>query len=132
MAGSPKVLMIMTKLLAVINHKCPRCRKGNIYETSMFSWQYSRMHSHCSNCNLRYEIEPGFFWAAMYVSYVLIVAELVTAGIIAFMVFDNSQQWGIIGLTVSPVILLFTFNFRYARTLLLYFLSPIKYDPKFK
>lgn len=121
----------MTKLLAVINHKCPRCRQGDIYETSIFSYKYSRMHSHCSNCNLKYEIEPGFFWAAMYVSYVLIIAELVTAGIIAFMVFDSSQQWSIIGLTVSPVILLFTFNFRYARTLLLHFLSPIKYDPNY-
>ena len=122
----------MNKLSAVINHKCPRCRKGDIYETSMFSYKYSRMYSHCEYCNLKYEIEPGFFWAAMYVSYVLIVAELVTAGIIAFMIFDTSQEWSIIGVTISPVILLFTFNFRYARTMLLHFLSPIKYDPDYR
>ena len=26
-------------------------------------------HSNCSNCDLKFEIEPGFFYGAMYVSY---------------------------------------------------------------
>lgn len=118
----------MTKLQAVINHKCPRCRKGDIYPNSMFSINYAKMNETCSHCGLKYEIEPGFFWAAMYVSYALMVAELVTAGILAFYFLSIQDQWWIIGLTISPVIVLITFNFRYARTLLLHFLSPIKYN----
>ena len=120
----------MTKLSAIINHKCPRCRKGDMYTNSMFSWHYSRMREHCPVCGLKFEIEPGFFYAAMYVSYVLIVAELVTCGILAFMLFTNKEEYKIIAFTLAPVILLFTFNFRYSRTLLLYFLSPIKYNGK--
>lgn len=118
----------MSKLQAIINHKCPRCRKGDMFTKSMFSINYAQMNESCSHCGLKYEIEPGFFWASMYVSYVLMVAELVNAGILAFYFFGEKDQWWIIGTTISPVILLFTFNFRYARTLLLYFLSPIKYD----
>ncbi|RZJ89305.1 MAG: DUF983 domain-containing protein [Chryseobacterium sp.] len=121
----------MTKLSAIINHKCPRCRKGDMYTNSMFSWHYHRMREHCPTCGLKFEIEPGFFYAAMYVSYVLIVAELVTCGILAFILFANTQEWKIIAFTLAPVILLFTFNFRYSRTLLLYFLSPIKYNRNF-
>lgn len=118
----------MTKTFAIINHKCPRCRKGDMYVYSMFSWHYSRMNEHCPICRLKFEIEPGFFYAAMYVSYVFIVAELVGGGILAFILFDESDMWKIIAFTLLPVILLFTFNFRYSRTILLYFLSPIKYD----
>lgn len=118
----------MTKLQAVINHKCPRCRQGDIYTNSMFSLNYAKMNEHCPHCGLKYEIEPGFFWAAMYVSYVLMVAELVNAGIIAFYFYGEADQYKIIAITLSPVIILFTFNFRYARTLLLHFLSPIRYN----
>jgi len=118
----------MNKLIAIVNHKCPRCRKGDMYTHSMFSWHYSKMNEYCPVCRLKFEIEPGFFYAAMYVSYVLIVAELVNFGILAFMIFEDIEQWKIISFTLAPVILLFTFNFRYSRTLLLYFLSPIKYD----
>lgn len=120
----------MTKLKAIIHHKCPRCRRGDMYTNSMFSWHYSRMHDHCPVCQLKFEIEPGFFYAAMYVSYVLIVAELVNCGILAFILFDNTEEYKIIGFTLAPVILLFAFNFRYSRTLLLHFLSPIKYEKK--
>jgi len=94
----------------------------------MFHWKYDQMNKKFACCNLNYEIEPGFFIGAMYVSYVFIVAELVNAGILAFMIFGEEEQWAIIATTISPVILLFTFNYRYARTLLLHILSPIKYD----
>ncbi len=117
----------MTKFQAVLNHKCPRCRKGDIYKSSAFSWHYGDMYEHCPVCGLRYEIEPGFFYAAMYVSYVFIVAELVTTGIITFYFIGDSNVWLTIGIVLSPAFLLFTFNYRYSRTLLLHFLSPIKY-----
>ncbi|RZJ76508.1 DUF983 domain-containing protein [Pedobacter sp. KLB.chiD] len=118
----------MSKLRAIIDHRCPRCRKGKLYTHSMFHWKYDQMNKKFACCNLNYEIEPGFFIGAMYVSYVFIVAELVNAGIPAFMIFGEEEQWAIIATTISPVILLFTFNYRYARTLLLHVLSPIKYD----
>jgi uncharacterized protein (DUF983 family) len=118
----------MTQISAVIHEKCPRCRKGDIFKASMFSWKYAAMHERCPHCNQKYEIEPGFFYAAMYVSYAFTVAELVMAGIAAYYIFGESNLWLLIGVTLSPVILLLTFNFRYSRTILLHYLSPIKYQ----
>ncbi|RKD15307.1 hypothetical protein BCY91_06625 [Pelobium manganitolerans] len=118
----------MTKISAGINEKCPRCRKGDIYKNSIFSWKYAAMHERCPYCNQKYEIEPGFFYAAMYVSYAFTVAELVIAGIAAFYTVGESNLWLLMAITISPVILLMTINFRYSRTILLHYLSPIKYQ----
>jgi uncharacterized protein (DUF983 family) len=118
----------MTQLQAVVQCKCPRCRKGDMYQHSLFSFKYDKMNEYCSVCKLRYEIEPGFFWAAMYVSYAFNVAELVITGVIAGQFLGANEIWWLIGIVLSPILVLMPFNFRYARVLLLHFLSPIKYD----
>jgi uncharacterized protein (DUF983 family) len=41
------------------------------------------MHDHCSHCGLQYQLEPSFFYGAMYVSYGLTVAIGVAAFIIS-------------------------------------------------
>ncbi|MEY3678706.1 MAG: hypothetical protein RI924_847 [Bacteroidota bacterium] len=124
----------MTQLQAVLQCKCPRCRRGDLYQHSLFSFKYDKMNEFCPICNLRFEIEPGFFWAAMYVSYALNVAELVTTGIIAVQFFGlgEAQIWWLIGIVLSPIFILMPFNFRYSRVLLLYFLSPIKFDKSYQ
>ena len=40
------------------------------------------MHERCSHCDLKYQLEPSFFYGAMYVSYALNVV----IGIITFLV----------------------------------------------
>lgn len=122
----------MSQLQAVINCKCPRCREGAIYTHSLFSTNYASMNERCPVCNLRYEIEPGFFWAAMYVSYAFNVAELVTTGIIAAQFLGENEIWWLIGIVLSPIFVLMPFNFRYSRVLLLHYLSPITFDPSYK
>ncbi len=41
------------------------------------------MHQACSHCGLHYQIEPSFFYGAMYVSYGLTVAIGVAAFIVS-------------------------------------------------
>jgi len=122
----------MTQLQALVQCKCPRCRQGNMYKHSLFSFKYDEMHEFCPKCNLRFEIEPGFFWAAMYVSYAFNVAELVTTGIIAAQFLGENEIWWLIGIVLSPILVLMPFNFRYARVVLLHFLSPIRYDKNYE
>ncbi|MFM6976592.1 MAG: DUF983 domain-containing protein [Sphingobacteriaceae bacterium] len=118
----------MTQLQAVVQCKCPRCRKGDIYSHSLFSFKYAEMHEFCPKCKIRYELEPGFFWAAMYVSYAFNVAQLVITGFIAAQFLGAEHIWWLIGIVLSPIFVLMPFNFRYSRVILLHFLSPIKYD----
>lgn len=45
-------------------------------------------HSKCSNCELKFEIEPGFFYGAMYVSYGLAIGLGSIILIVALAVFQ--------------------------------------------
>ena len=65
------------KLYSVIYNCCPRCQsdkfwpKNNPYKNILVN--HSGDIGSCKNCNLKYEIEPGFWYGAMYVSYGLTV-----------------------------------------------------------
>ncbi|MCU0328665.1 MAG: DUF983 domain-containing protein [Chitinophagales bacterium] len=48
---------------SVITQKCPKCNQGNMFST-LFT-----MSSSCSHCGQDFEIEPGFYLGAMYISY---------------------------------------------------------------
>ena len=41
------------------------------------------MHERCGHCDLKYKIEPSFFYGAMYVSYAVGIAFAVAAFVIA-------------------------------------------------
>ena len=84
------------------------------------------MNEYCGHCGLKYQIEPSFFYGAMYVSYGLNVAVGVAAFIIAnvFLSLDLVQSFiAIIGM----VILAFPFVVRWARNI--YINMFISYDP---
>jgi hypothetical protein len=61
------------KLYSIFFNKCPRCNKGKFWKSNNPYYNLflngGENHSHCLNCNLKFEIEPGFFYGAMYISY---------------------------------------------------------------
>ena len=78
-----------TKIHSIITGKCPRCQEEHMYK---FKNPYSLMHilemnETCSNCKLRYQIEPSFFYGSMYVSYAVGIAFSVAAFIVARFLF---------------------------------------------
>lgn len=63
-------------LLSVFSNKCPRCRKGKLYRTNNpynYKLVYD-MQEHCPVCDLKLELEPGFWYGTGYMSYGLSVA----------------------------------------------------------
>ena len=88
------------------------------------------MHEDCSNCGLHYEREPGFFQGAMYVSYALTVGlMLVLGGFIFWISAGKASFWGYTIPIVSSLILSSPLTFRYARVLMLYLFSPVRFNP---
>jgi hypothetical protein len=79
----------------------------------------------------RYEREPGYFYVAMFVSYALNVAEIVTACLgIYFLTGIDDSFWLYLGVVLGIVIILAPFNFRYSRVILMYWLTPgLKFVP---
>jgi uncharacterized protein (DUF983 family) len=61
-----------SKSYSILKYKCPRCHEGDLFYTPTFSFKKTfEMPKSCNVCNQKYEIEPGFYWGAMYVSYAL-------------------------------------------------------------
>jgi uncharacterized protein (DUF983 family) len=74
-----------SKLNSILTGTCPRCQEESMYtDRNPYHLKniYS-MHENCNHCGLHYQIEPSFFYGAMYVSYGLTVAIGVAVFIIA-------------------------------------------------
>jgi hypothetical protein len=103
----------------------PKCRRGNMFKGNMYSFGGNTMPETCPRCGLHFEIEPGYFYAAMYVSYAFNVAEAVTIAMATYTLTGNMESpWLYLGLILGGCFLLAPFNYRYSRIILLYWLSP--------
>jgi uncharacterized protein (DUF983 family) len=57
---------------AMLGLKCPQCGKGNLFSTPTFSFKKPfEMEQHCSNCGESFFPEPGFYFGAMFISYII-------------------------------------------------------------
>jgi len=116
---------------AIINARCPRCRVGKIFANQTYSLKGQKILKECPRCGMVYEREPGYFYAAMYVSYAFIVAELVTLAVGTSILTGSKNPWLYTGILLSVVVVLAPFNFRYSRVLLLHWLTPgLRYHPE--
>ena len=68
------------KLYSIFRLKCPQCHSGDLFinQNPYSVRNFFDMPKRCSNCNLKYDAEPGFFFGAMFVSYAL---SILLAGI---------------------------------------------------
>lgn len=56
---------------AMFNHKCAECHQGDLFPTGSFSFnQPFEMHQRCPKCDANYYPEPGFYYGAMFMSYI--------------------------------------------------------------
>ncbi len=119
---------------AILNHKCPRCYEGDIFEHSLSEnpLKFTETHEHCPHCHLRYEREPGFFYGAMYVSYALTMAILLGSAFILYYFFGDPSTGVYIVTVIAAVILLMPVVFRYSRTLYLHAFGGVKYDASYE
>ena len=123
----------VSELKAFVNAKCPRCRLGSVFTGAAYGFKVQRMKENCEVCNLKFEREPGYFYVAMFVSYAMNVAEIISISVAAYIlgldiVYEN--LWYFVFIIFAGVIIFAPFNYRYSRLVLLYWLSPgLYYDP---
>jgi uncharacterized protein (DUF983 family) len=118
------------KFNAMLHGKCPRCRRGSMFSGAMYGFR-TKTNEYCPHCGFKFEIEPGYFYAAMYVSYALNVAESVSLGMATYIVTGNTTSpWLYLAVILGGCFLLAPINYRYSRIILLYWLSPkVHYQP---
>ena len=121
--------MPKSKGAAILHGKCPRCREGDMFKYPVSNLRKSlQMYEHCPVCGLRYELEPGFFFGAMYISYAFSVA-LFTSIAIALSVLGDFPVYIYAISIVVAVVLLFPLMFRYSRILFLHLFGGVRYEP---
>ena len=87
-----------------------------------------KMNANCSHCNLKYQIEPSFFYGAMYVSYGLNVAIGIATFIISFIFLKQTIKVSFIAI-IMTIILLQPFILRVSRNI--YINMFITYDTNY-
>lgn len=55
--------------------------------------KFDRMHAQYPVCGFYYEVEVGFFWGAMYISYGFSVGIVVAVGILLYFLANDPPTW---------------------------------------
>lgn len=121
-------------LFSLLQCKCTRCRKGNIYQTSN-SYDlknFMKMNERCPVCGQLLDLEPGFYYGTNMISYVLAFLMSVATFLlwwvtIGFSFQDNRLFWWI-GVNAFLLIALQPPLMRISRTLWLAFF--VRYSPR--
>ena len=118
-----------SKLHAMINARCPNCHEGRLFKYKWWNLlNFAQMHENCPHCDLRYEVEPGFFYGAMYISYAFTVGIMLFGGIIVFNFFNDPPAMGyVVPITIFSLVMV-PFNFRTARVIFIHLFSGISYE----
>jgi hypothetical protein len=122
--------------LNLLKCKCPRCRKGDMFEDKN-PWHLSKtmkMNKTCPVCNQPLDLEVGFYFGSGYVSYAFTVALSVATFVawwvlVGFSLYDNRIFYW---LTLNAILLIIAqpYLMRVARTGWLAFF--VKYDKNWR
>jgi len=115
---------VPSEFKAALQARCPKCRTGKMFTGPMYSFGSQKMNTRCPHCDFTFEIEPGYFYVAMFVSYAMNVAEMVTLAVAIYMLTGSQSPWLYVGLLLGVTLILSPFHFRYSRVILLYWLTP--------
>jgi uncharacterized protein (DUF983 family) len=88
-----------------------------------------KMHERCGHCDLKYQLEPSFFYGAMYVSYAVNVAIGIAAFVISRVFFELNLKISF-GIIVGSLLVLYPLVLRWSRNI--YINMFISYDPTTK
>ncbi|RYZ22485.1 MAG: DUF983 domain-containing protein [Chitinophagaceae bacterium] len=119
---------------SIFGNKCPRCRRGNLFQIKgAFRIKgLMKMNDTCTVCGQPLDMEPGFYYGTIMISYAIAVLFSVITFIVWWLTIGMSLQdsrffWWIgvnavlLGLLQPPLM-------RLSRTVWIYFF--VKYSPR--
>jgi uncharacterized protein (DUF983 family) len=120
-----------SKLYSILTGTCPKCMNESMYvdKNLLHIGSILKMNENCRHCGLKYQIEPSFFYGAMYVSYGLNVAIGIATFIISYLFCGAEIQTSFIAI-IATLILSFPVVLRWSRNI--YINMFVSYDPKTK
>jgi uncharacterized protein (DUF983 family) len=121
--------MSNSSLISILTFKCPRCHKGSLFtDPNPFHFKnVTKMPEKCPCCGQRTELEPGFYYGAMYVSYGLSVALFLFNFFVLYITLHIPGIWFLI-LNTLLLLILWPIIFRLARVVYIHLF--VKFDPQ--
>ncbi len=117
----------MSMIRSIFGMTCPRCRQSKLFETPIKLSRPLRMNKNCPVCGQRFEPEPGFYFGAMFISYIFLAFfSLGVAGMLVFY-FHRSVDFAF-SVLLGILAVMFIWNLRFSRSIWIHLM--IKYDPK--
>jgi len=123
-------------ITSLIQNKCPRCRRGSLYQVKgAFRLKgLMRMHEQCPVCGQPFDMEPGFYYGTNMISYALaLVLSLLTLLLWILLIgvsFQDSRFFWWLGVNAVLLVCLQPPLMRLSRTVWLYFF--VKYSRRWR
>lgn len=117
-------------LSSILRSKCPRCHEGDMFNNSNpYGKGGTEPKDFCDVCGQQFELETGFYWGAMYVSYAMTAGWAISNFVLFYFVF-NLSLWVFLPYLVITLIILNPLIFRISRTIYLSFF--VYFDPEWR
>ncbi len=118
---------MFNRLKSIFFFKCPNCNEGNLFPNNNFFDFKFQVNKSCSQCNEDFVREPGFYYGAMFLSY--IISAFFSLSICGICIIVLGIEWKMsIFILCCILALLFVFLFRFSRSLWIH----IMVKPKIK
>ncbi|MBD81348.1 MAG: DUF983 domain-containing protein [Crocinitomicaceae bacterium] len=117
-----------TKLYSILFMKCPRCHESDLFKNrNPYKIKgFFEMPKSCSNCGQKFELEPAFYYGAMYVSYAVGIAYMVSVFVALMVLYPDFSLILYLILAVGGMLVLTPIFFRVSRSIWINFF--VSYD----
>lgn len=95
-----------SKLYSILFLKCPRCHEGAFLEANPYKLSnFNKVKERCPKCELKYSLEPSFYYGSMYVSYGVGIAVAVAVYVLTLIFGFELNLAQVFGLIVTTLVL---------------------------
>ncbi|MFT4533598.1 MAG: hypothetical protein ACJA1A_001562 [Saprospiraceae bacterium] len=110
---------------SIFSKKCPRCRESKLFIEPMMLNKPLDMNERCPVCGQNFLPEPGFYYGAMFISYLISSFFFLFVAGITIIYFDFSVE-GAFALIIFLGLFLYLWLMRISRSIWIHIM--IKYD----
>ena len=118
-------LLDMSRLKSIFAYTCPRCRQSKLFKEPFQVAKPVDMNVSCETCGQRFEPEPGFYYGAMFISYIISGFTFIGVALTLVFVFAWSVE-AAMGVVIVIAVLGFFKLLRISRSLWIHFVVPFE------
>jgi uncharacterized protein (DUF983 family) len=115
----------MNILKSMWTYQCPKCRSSKMFKEPLQISNPLDMHEECSVCQQKFNPEPGFYFGAMFLSYILSAWFLLLPALALVFLFDWSVNGAMLFVLALAAVTYLKF-LRFSRSLWIHIV--VKYD----